>query len=326
VVQQYSRIFYYVYGNTLDNLTYATDWYNFTVGQDIGSTSINSPYLGNANYTDAIVIIPIDSIGYPAGLGLECGVNASGAFSGYAPANQQYYVETLGVTSAAWVYILGSGIIGQNINISCISLSNLYQNETHATYYIDSLPKIYNLLIPNAESCTSYILGANKGTCEATMRSLNISAWYCDYDADQCLETNPITGACSKYGVYTGYSCSSCSLIPQGFTCNASSYIGQQVNGSTDVNEQIGSSIGSIFKINSASALAFLSCILFAIIGIALGAYIKNGTVIIIGVLSGMLGMFFLGWIPIYIPIVLAIIAAFLISKWITSATQGQGG
>jgi hypothetical protein len=156
------------------------------------------------------------------------------------------------------------------------------------------------------------------------MNASGENAWYCRFEAGRCSTFN-VNGSCLQYGTWIGYGCDSCAVIPTGFTCNATAGIGQQVNGTASISCGIGESVGGFFGVNCAGGLAFLAMIMSIILTFAAGILTKNGIVTGMVFVGGLVMFFFVGWLPVWIPIIMGVIAAFMVAKFIVSAASPQG-
>ena len=323
-VNAFSSYYIKLFGDAADNTTYATENYElaFTSGSDIGVPSVED-YFDNINYSDAVVVIPMNAVGYPVGLQLSCNwISPSGSETGYQSATVQYLAESQQITAAAWVLFLGQSNIGETWNISC--KSDGFYAMTNLSILVDALPKVIQLEMGDAPRCDAVLYTPSQTDCGINMNASAENAWYCRFDASRCSTFN-VNGSCLQYGTWIGYGCDSCAVIPTGFTCNATAGIGQQVNGTVSISSGIGESVGGFFGVNSAGGLAFLAMIMSIILTFAAGILTKNGIVTGIVFVGGLVMFFFVGWLPVWIPIIMGVIAAFMVAKFIVSAASPQG-
>lgn len=230
-----------------------------------------------------------------------------------------------------WNYI--ALMIGNNpfyyspfyFNYSCF-VSDEYESAKGSFKVYKPLPYYVNIYFDKKPTCIKTRIGMTSlYECERNMNLTGANAWYCSYDANACRSYNE-KGECLSYGVYNGYECESCNAVPLNFKCNGT----QAGNGTQILNPSdiLCEGINKIFNKDCNSSLSFVALLVSLVLTAIVGFYSRNGIIAGLVLITSILMFYFIGWIPVWVIIILGVISAFLIAKFIVSAIspQGSGG
>lgn len=187
------------------------------------------------------------------------------------------------------------------------------------------LPYFYDLLFSKKPSCIATYIGLSSlYECQLNMNNSGSNAWYCSYDANRCRTYSG--DKCITYGTWTGYECESCDIIPLGYACNGT--LVNATGGSITPSDLICEGMNRIFNRDCNSSLSFVALLISLVLTAIVGFYSRNGLIAGLVLLVSIFMFYFIGWIPLWVIIILGVITAFLIAKFIVSSIspQGSGG
>jgi len=286
------------------------DCYQFQTG----FANITSPFSG-VDFADALIILPLDGHGFS--IAVDCNfISPDNQSTGFNPPNYNYFVPSRNETVWANILHLGQSEIGTTWRVQC---QDTGRTNYDAFILIDGYPKIVYALMNQSDTCILVQNTTNELSC---VNSVNGStpAWYCSYDANSCAAT---TGdVCSRWGRWYGFDCDSCGAIPSGFICNSSSSIFR--NASSSPTDAICVGLNGILNVNCNSALSFVALIITMILTAVVGILSKSGVIGGIIFETSLITFFFIGWLPIWVALVLGVIAALLVAKFISDSIMPQ--
>jgi hypothetical protein len=272
-----------------------------------------------SSFNDGIIVQTQDASGNPADA--SCFFDDSPmSFQGL---HKTFYINGLPVTIFYQQFLGSWSHIGTH-TINCTAtdpISNLAG--TNQTFYASAIPFFYTYRFTQGTSgCSKVLYVSSESSCQSNMLLKNISAWYCYRDINRCAVFNAQDGTCLTWGVWIGSECPSCSAVPEGFLCNGTTITqGNQTSTPTNLLCQ---GIGGMLNVDCNSSLAFVALIITLIITAGIGVLTRSGIVSGIIFETLLAAFYFINWLPIWIPIVLGTLAAFLIAKFISDAIMPQ--
>lgn len=155
---------------------------------------------------------------------------------------------------------------------------------------------------------------------ESLANGFNSTSWYCTYDPDVCNYFS--NGKCIGYGRWIIYVCVD-NYHPSGIPANACIDIGTQVNGTASITNTFADPIAALLGTNVSGVLAMISLIISIILMGVIALYSKSGLVGIVTFIGSLVLFTSIGWFPIIYVILLGIVSAFIVAKWMTSGVGG---
>lgn len=301
-------------GTSASGLNYSAlpnnDCYQFQTGY----ANETSPFYGS-DFADALIILPIEGHGFS--IAVDCNfISPDNESTGFNPPNFNYYVPSRDETVWANILHLGQSSIGETWHVQCHDEG---RSNYDAFILIDGYPKIVYAQMNQSDACILVQNTTNELSC---VNSVNGStpAWYCAYDANSCAATS--SGNCIRWGRWYGYECDSCGAIPNGFTCNSSTRV--QGNNTATPTNMLCVGLNGILNVECNSALSFVALIITMILTAVVGILSKSGVIGGIIFETSLIAFFFIGWLPIWVALVLGVIAALLIAKFISDSIMPQ--
>lgn len=301
----FANAIYFVslFGVDQNNNLFTTPYFNFSAS----STSPPPPQLPYINGSCQIWVLPFTSQGFPTA--------AYVSFDGLAAIHTNQYssnTTTVGYVNAAGFTSLG-GVT------SCFGLHNISafypgSESVNVTVDVQSTPFFVNIKFGVANTCVK--LSETNDNVTATTNLLNainspsnpynVTGYYVAYNAS--------TDTWQGFGCLDGYFPASLaqffnSTVPIGSSSS-------NVPGVSNVVPAFANPIAAALGITPDQVLNMLSLIISIIVMGVVGFYTKNGLVSAL-VFLGMIVLFSLiGWLPIWIMVILVVIAALLISRY----------
>jgi hypothetical protein len=223
-------------------------------------------------------------------------------------------------------------------NVTCrptVSNEFLFQPNT-TVVNVSGDPFYYLVRLPNIPSCDALVL-FNRTRCEIEM--LNRTPGY--YDAWYCRERGPPSYPSSYCGLYEGFGCPNASLVPSGYAVNGSTanincimppagnFTQPPANFTVPPalanNTVISNLIYNWLGMTPYVFLNFLSLIMSVVLAILVAVKSKSGLATGIVFVGGIFVFAVVGWLPIWVLIVLGVLTAFLVARFASETIFGGG-
>jgi hypothetical protein len=302
-------------GRDVNNVTYSglqgidSFYFSTTFG------NLTAPY-ETPNYADALIILPLDENGFSIAADCNFIFDNGTSQTGFNPPDpsDRYYIPSRGET--VWANVIHTVNIGEVVEVQC-KYSDQIGYDQNIT--INTLPKIVEATIDRFDYCIFVTNVTSEIACASTINGSTI-AWYCYYDSNSCAAYSGTT--CSRWGRWYGYDCTSCGAVPSGYTCNSTNRI--LGNASSTPTDLLCYGLNGLLNVNCNSALSFVALIITMIITAAIGILSKSGVIGGIIFETSLITFFFIGWLPIWVALVLGVLAALLIAKFISDSIMPQ--
>lgn len=301
----------------LDNRTY-------TKGMNV-----TAPIFSNAN---ALLVYTFNEWGFPTPAGVSL--------------DNMTYLTTFTTTNSQGIevyvvkYSESTATLGSH-TVTAVDYASAGRRAT-TNFIITTYPTYIRLNLTPYNTCVKAVARSTQAGCEDQLAVANIipgaTTFYCKYNPSECSLYNLSGGGCLvKVGERTPpiswvmYACYN-NFLPTGIS-NLSSYdisgndvTGQDVNyGETTGGSagQLAEGLGSAFGFNTATSLAFMSALITMIACVFIQVKLNNtrATEIVAGCL--ILMFTFAGWFPIWLFIILTIIAGYIVAKTMRSSASG---
>lgn len=213
-------------------------------------------------------------------------------------------------------------------NVTCRpTITNEFLFQPNATRVNVSGDPYYSLVfLPNIPSCDALVIFQNRTRCEVEM--LNVTG----YEAWYCRERGPPSYPASYCGYWEGFGCPNASLVPSGYAVNGSTlnvncivppagnFTQPPANFTVPPflsnNTALTSAIFNIFGMSPYVFLNFISLIISVALGIVVAIKSKSGLATGITFIGGVFVFAVVGWLPIWVLIILGVLTAFLVSRF----------
>ena len=254
-----------------------------------------------------------------------------------------YDITPINSTSPNYAYVSTwtlAEINGTGVhNVSCrptITNEGLFQ--PNATSINVSGDPFYSLVVlPNIPSCDALVIYQNRTRCEVEM--INRTPGY--YAAWYCRERGPPDYPSSYCGYWEGFGCPNASLVPLGYAVNGSTanvncvvpppgnFSQPPVNFTVPPflsnNTNLTGIIYNILGMTPYVFLNFISLIFSVVLAILVAVKSKSGLATGVVFIGGIFIFAIVGWLPIWVLIVLGVLTAFLVARFASETIFGGG-
>jgi hypothetical protein len=320
--------------NLTMNLTQATLYEVILDGFDANGTEYLSDVI---NFT----ISPMPLVTAITGLGV-CTFNE---FGYPVPAtvilDNQYSISTQQYLNQQQIPIECSEFVKEiatfgNHNLSAVSYDNLrFYNETISVqqypYFIKAT------LYPN--KCVPYLFYDTSDFCNQSVVALNLSSipsatgQYCMYNENECQIYNTSDGSCIQLARHLSATGSGITIGGWiHYICfndyNSQFYnqtVTNQTGGKGTTTEMLCTGINMLLNTTCNQSLWFVGLMLSLVIMGGLGFVTRSGLVSVSSGLVSILAFTGIGWIPIWVGIILVVLTALLIAKFVSNSVMPQG-
>jgi hypothetical protein len=224
-------------------------------------------------------------------------------------------------------------------NVTCrptVSNEFLFQPNT-TSVNVTGDPFYALVVLPNIPSCDGLVLENSRAGCEAEMLNRtpgHYAAWY-------CRERGPPNYPSSYCGYWEGNGCPNASLVPSGYAVNGSTanincivppagnFSQPPANFTVPPflsnNTNLTGIIYNILGMTPYIFLNFISLIMSVVLAILVAVKSKSGLATGVVFIGGIFIFAVVGWLPIWILIVLGVLTAFLVARFASETIFGGG-